>query len=563
MNAPSTHRAAWMKRSPRAAVLLCFILGTTLPAIYGMVVGIRVPRIHDENSYLLGADTFAHGRLSNPAPAHPEFFEAEHVLVVPSYSSKYPPGQGLALAAGQVLFARPIWGVWLSCGALAASVCWMLQSWTSRRWAWICTLFFLIGGGISSYWAQSYWGGAVAGSGAALLFGAMRRTVREPRVGTSLLLGLGAVLLAITRPYEGLLAAVAAGCVLGWWFLFDGKWALSAKTGRVLLPSAAVLLGGAALLAAHDHAVTGDWRVPPYPVHHRQYFHSGFFLLNDRYVPERQVNPRITEFYATNDPPKRESAFTAVRNFRNRGAEIIGATLFQRWVPLRERWLAIVGLVFLVAMLILAPKDLWFWFCVASLFWLMLGASVVKWWMMHYSAPAVPLVLALFANACRRGDLSLRRRGRAASLVPLTLLVVGLVAFVFNARTAPGGPAIPEREYPPGIAGIDDPNPQPARVGARYEIARRLRFHPGRHLVFVRYADDYPLFDECVYNAADLPSAPVIFAHSYGLPKDHELVTDFPGRSYWLATVATKNELRLSPYEELDPRASANEEARP
>src|SRR5204862_6709955 len=141
---------------------------------------------HDESSYLMAADTFARGQLTNPAPRHPEFFEVEHVLVVPTYTAKYPPGQGLALAVGQVLFGEPIWGVWLSCGCLGVCLCWMLQAWTSPRWAWICTLAFVISG-TSSYWAQGYMGGAVAGCGGALLFGGMRRTIRRPKAGTAVL----------------------------------------------------------------------------------------------------------------------------------------------------------------------------------------------------------------------------------------------------------------------------------------------------------------------------------------------------------------------------------------
>ncbi len=76
------------------------LIGFLLPAGYGLLNGVREPAVHDEFSYLLAADTFAQGRLSNPAPVLPEFFEAPHVLVTPTYNSKYPPGQALMLALG-------------------------------------------------------------------------------------------------------------------------------------------------------------------------------------------------------------------------------------------------------------------------------------------------------------------------------------------------------------------------------------------------------------------------------------------------------------------------------
>ena len=91
-----------------------------MPASYGLLNGVREPGVHDEFSYLLGASTFAQGRLSNPTPALPEFFEAPHVLVEPTYNSKYPPAQAVMLAIGYRIFGHPIWGVWLSCGLFAA-----------------------------------------------------------------------------------------------------------------------------------------------------------------------------------------------------------------------------------------------------------------------------------------------------------------------------------------------------------------------------------------------------------------------------------------------------------
>src|ERR1700728_2381868 len=115
------------------------------------------PVIYDELSYLLQADTFAHGRLTNPTHKLWPFFEAAYVLQHPTYASKYPPAQSLAMAAGQVEFGNPWFGVWLSCGAMMAALVWAMQAWLPPRWA-------LLGGvlalpvAIVSYWMNSYWG---------------------------------------------------------------------------------------------------------------------------------------------------------------------------------------------------------------------------------------------------------------------------------------------------------------------------------------------------------------------------------------------------------------------
>ena len=65
------------------------------------VVPVPLPFVPDDFSFLLQADTFAHGRLSNPTPAMWTHFESIHVTMQPTYTSMYFPGQGLLLAAGQ------------------------------------------------------------------------------------------------------------------------------------------------------------------------------------------------------------------------------------------------------------------------------------------------------------------------------------------------------------------------------------------------------------------------------------------------------------------------------
>jgi hypothetical protein len=146
-------RFAQRRRRACVAVFLLSFLGriALLP-----IEPFRTPNIHDEFSYLLASDTFAHGRLTNPTPPLWRHFEAFYVLMQPTFASKYGAAQPLFMAFGQRFLGTPRAGILLSMALAAASLCWMLQAYLPADWALLGGLLAVVRISWFSYFGNSY-----------------------------------------------------------------------------------------------------------------------------------------------------------------------------------------------------------------------------------------------------------------------------------------------------------------------------------------------------------------------------------------------------------------------
>lgn len=503
---------------PQSVVALAFVLGALGPFLFASAASWPVPRVHDEYSYLLAADTFASGQLCEPSPPCAEQLEAFHVVTRPVYASKYPSGQGLALALGQVLFGEPIYGVWLTSGLLCGAMAWLLLALFPPRWALVglCVVFAKFA--LTTYWAQSFWGGSLTAAGAALAFAALVRIFERGSFTLGVLLGVGVALLALTRPFEGVLAALPLAAALGVWSVRRLRAGAGRELASTLVGAAVPLVACALWIAALNRAVTGDPLRMPYFLHDAQYAVAPPFLWQEAAPRPHYATVEIERFwtgFAYDLWAEQQNWAGFLQRARIKlgtwwgffvGAPLALAVVLAPFA-LRRRWIAFSALGFA---------------CVAS------GVLVVAYDLAHYLAPAAPWIVVLTVAGLRESSrwrvLRTSRRGRA-----LLAAVVALLA----AECA--------------VRGYKHVRPETAFEQRRARLEQELAQGERKVLVVVRYSADHSVHEDWVYNRARPAEQRVLWARDHGEAARERLRVCYPGRAGFLLEIGPQGASSLTP----------------
>jgi hypothetical protein len=483
------------------------------------------PRVHDEFTFLLSADTFAHGRVANPQHPFWVHFESPHLLIRPAYASAFPMAQGAVLAVGKVLFGHPWFGVWLSAGFMCGAICWMLQGWLPPRWALLGAALAVLRFGVSSYWMNSYWGGCLAAAGGALVLGALPRIMRSPHWRRSLPLGLGLAILANTRPVEGAVFGAAVGGVLFARTLGKSGPPRAVVLRHIVAPLA-MILGVAGVGVGYCFArVTGKPWVAPYVLYRESMTMAPHFVWQKPGPQPAYNNRELQNFYVYWEM----ASYTGARTAPLDGLRRRAATYWQFYL----------GPLFLIPLLAVAflignrkTRQL---LVIAAIFPLALAGQV--WHMAHYAAPATGLVILLVIQGMRA--LYLRPWGRYLVWCLPVACAAMLLIQVLSKTTDEMAQGSWRWPAPGGVA----------RAG----ILRTVNSAGGRHLLFVRYSPSHDVGNEWVYNDADIDASPVVWARELDPESNAKLMRHFGDRTVWLVEPDQPNP-RLQTYRDAPTR---------
>lgn len=513
---------AWILASNLRSVLFVVAVALLIRALLLPIIGIPEPRIDDEYSYLLMADTFAHHRLANPTPPLWQHFETFHVNLTPTYHSKYPVSQGIAIAFGQAFFHQPWIGVYLSTALLCGAICWALQAFVPPGWALLGGLLAVFRIALFSYWMNSYWGGSMAALGGALALGAAmrlfepRRTERN-RVLLASLFAASLLILATSRPYEGFAFSAP---LLAYFAYHATRAALrgQAQLRSTVLPTAAIGLAGLSLMGYYNQHTTGSPLLLPHILNERTYSPLPLFLWQKAKPELTFRDPVFAKFYQVTEEEygyektKSISGLISVESgrFSNGWFFYVGAALsFPVLVGFLSSMMHPRMRIVVVVMLSTA-----------------IALALCIYTMPHYFAPATVAVYILAVEGLRY-LWQQRHTGERAFVIAVCVTIV-----VSSLARQTGSAAI---------------NSAFTFRDTRKLVARQLENQPGKQLVLVSYdlQRHYP-GNELVHNGADFPSEKILWARSKGPEEDSQLCQAYSDRAFWSVTTDDVN-VSLSP----------------
>lgn len=515
-------------RLARRKRLAVFVVGLTALLLRLAILPIDPiphPHIHDGFSFLLAANTYASGRLTNPTPAMWKHFETFYVDMKPTYMSMYFPAQGMLLAAGKLLTGHAWFGILAATSLMCAAICWMLQAWLPASWALLGGMIAVMRLGLFSYWINSYAGaGSLVALGGALVLGALPRLMKTGHFRYGMLMAVGIVILVASRPYEGLLLCLPVAAVLVWWMLFGQDRPPAAVLIRRAVAPITLVAAAILWMGYYNYRVFGSPLTLPYSINHKMYGMPPNFLWQKPAPEPVYRHQQLREFYSGTELRPFQSMHT-LHGF-------VTGTLLK----------ATKGILFYAGIVLLLPLIMFRRVCldrrtrflILCLAVLAAGMILEVYLLPHYLAPFTAAMYAVGLQATRHLRVW-RPEGRPAGMGMVRLMVTACVLLA-AIRLCPAPLHIRTGNARTQLLtwyGARNLGASRARVKAQLE---RL---PGEQLAIVRFSDGYNPTREWVSNAADIDNSKVIWARDMGAAANRELIEYYKGRHVWLIQPGT------------------------
>jgi hypothetical protein len=322
-------------------------------------------------------------------------------------------------------------------------------------------------------------------------------------------MGIGALILANSRPFEGAFLCLPVFAILLWHLCHRSGPSWRIALPRVVVPLLAIAILGGAFMAYYNWRGTGSATLFPYSLNERNYQSLPTFSWQHVRPALHYTSPQLEAFYngAMREAWMQNSVNSLPRAVRKLAYVLTLSTFFFLWPQLAVSLLALFPVLRdrRVRLLVVQSALVFLSFLLAR-----------AWFHSHYAAPLVASIFALVTQAMRH----IRRwefAGRPVGIGITRAMVV------FTAMLAPFNLD--------GKTRFDAPDP----IQYRARFTAQLEATPGWHLVLVQYSPRHDVFREWVYNGADIDGAKVVWAREIPGVDSQPLLEYFRSREVWLA----------------------------
>jgi hypothetical protein len=486
------------------------ILASCLALVLYLAVGYVggrgfTPHMHDEFAYIFQAKTFAHGRVSFPAPPIPEFFESFHVLTEKVYASKYPPGHALAILPGVLLGFPILMPIVLSVGSLLLLYL-IVRTIESDLCALLCVGLFALSP-LQVMLATSHLS-HTSSLFFLLLFvylSGCGKEQRSPFLALASGVALGIAFLA--RPVTALAFAfpfVIRDLVVSINDARKGTW----EGLRCFLASSISFVAIAGSLLAYNVLVTGDPLRFPWVEYTERYIPMDTlgFQHDSKIASQHNLSPLMTEFNRNYVEPLRRaySFWGAVKQF---WVHRVPDTIY-----VSDDMFGLAALVPFAFLVPLLPQERLFLASAASLFF---AYFFYYGGFPRYHFEVVPFLIYFFIKGTLAFSRILTKDGsRFLQRFLLFHLMSGVIVAL-----------------PCNLLGGFYSKRNLTKYHSEFrDLVREL---PGdSKLIFVRYKSDHQFHYDLINNEPDLKNSKTIYVHDLGA-RNGELMKCFPDRSFY------------------------------
>jgi len=300
---------------------------------------------------------------------------------------------------------------------------------------------------------------------------------------------------------------------------------------RGMTAPAALLLVVGACMAYYDYRVFGDVFTLPYQVNRATYAMAPVFLWKAP-LPEPVYRHKVMrDFYVKWELRDFQNART-LAGFLTASARKLGIVVF-----------FFFGMVLMIPLMMLPRviRDRRVRSPLIVVATSLLGLSVNAWLSPHYVAPLTGALYVILLQAMRHMRVW-RPSGQPAGL--FLVHAIPVICLALLAVRLAAGPLHLDIGRWPATSMWYGPVPSGAE---RVRMLAKLEGYPGRQLAIVRYAPDHGLFDDWVYNAADIDNSKVVWAREMSAQSNTELFQYFADRTVWLVEPDC-DPSRISPY---------------